>query len=131
MELTGFDADITGENVVKHDVFDKVASVVFFVIVLLRVADRDGQDIDILIGEIIGAVNKNRVFRTDRGAEAFENHVVNSYHIRAGENLFADRRIEHFADTTELTARDDRAGFVDHADHAVNGVFQLVNDALK
>ena len=62
MKLARFKLDIAGEDIIQHDVFNKVVAVVLFVVELLQVGKSYAQKGDVLISSFVGALNKSVIF---------------------------------------------------------------------
>ena len=58
MQLPRFGVDVAGQDVVQHDVFDKVCLVKFFVVILFDALQADRQHGRKLLGRFIGALHK-------------------------------------------------------------------------
>ena len=58
MQLPRFGVDVAGQDVVQHDVFDKVCLVEFFVVILFDALQADRQHGRKLLGRFIGALHK-------------------------------------------------------------------------
>ena len=71
MELVALEIDVTGQDVIQDDVFDKVAPVVLLVVILLDAVQRDRKQADVFRRLGIIAGDEHRVFRTRTAAEGF------------------------------------------------------------
>ena len=60
-ELAGFYKDVAREYVVKNNIFNEVASVVFLVIELFDAREGDGENPGIFLGKIVIACYEYRV----------------------------------------------------------------------
>ena len=70
-ELARFQINIARKDVVEDHVLDKVAAVVFFVVILLDAAQRNRKQGGVAAGLRVAAGNKHRVFRPGPASEGF------------------------------------------------------------
>ena len=64
-----FDINITGENVIQDDVFDKAGFVILFVINCLDVVKRNCKNGSDLVGCLVISLNHNNIFKLCMGAD--------------------------------------------------------------
>ena len=132
MQLLGADVDITGQNVVGDDIFDKGPLVMlFFVVGLGSIQGHVGHDTDAL-GRFVISFHEHGIVKigapTDERLQSFllhHNHRIR----RAVETNHSFRPL--FPDHGSFAAGYHVAIRVNDADHAVCGFFHLDNHTLK
>ena len=130
MHLPGLDIDITGQDVIQDHILDEVVAVVLFIIILLDAGQCHCQDPAVPGGHLVRALHKDCEFRLGLGAERLVGISVPNKLIL----VFA--HIQHeiltgFANAGEIAAGNHRCGIIHNADHTVDGIPHLVDDALK
>ena len=129
-QLAALQINVAGQDVIEDNVFDEIAAVILFIVILLDAVQRNSQKADIFCGFRVVAGDEHCVFRARAAAEGFICVVAgNKCSLRC--NVFRRYGFRYFADLAELAARDNHGGLVDDADRAVNGITHLMNDALK
>ena len=90
MELVALEIDVTGQDVIQDDVFDKVAPVVLLVVILLDAVEGHGQDFDIFLGRRVLAGHKHGVLRAGTAAEGLEAVFIRLEHVYRSHLLWRD-----------------------------------------
>ena len=130
MELVALEIDVTGQDVIQDDVFDKVAPVVLLVVILLDAVEGHGQDFDIFLGLRVLAGHKHGVLRAGTAAEGLEAVFIRLEHVYRSHLLWRDF-LADLPNLPQLAAGDDYGGLIHNADGTVDGITHLVDDTLK
>ena len=130
MQLSGFNVNVAGQDVVQHNAFNEVVAVVLFIVVLLDAGKGNGEDGSVAGSHLVGAFHENGVIRLDVGPEGFVGVAVPDENVVGVAKI---RRIVVTAgpDLRQIAAGDDGRRFIDHADHTVDGVPHLMDNALE
>ena len=112
------------------NILDEIAAVILFIVVLLDAGERDAEHPAHLGGQIIGAGNEHRVFGFHLGAKGLVGDAIadKQFVIFA---QFRRQKIVRLANLGQIAAGNDGRAFIDHANHTVNGIAHLINQALE
>ncbi len=130
MHLARFGVDIPGQDVIQHDVFDKVYLIELFVVVLLDGLQAYGKQSRIARRRFVGALHHHRVIVVIVGAEQKERKISLHKRFFCGR-VFADHALAHFTYTVQVGTGDHNAGFVHNTDCAIDRLLHLIDNALK
>ena len=125
MELSRFEINIPGEDIIKDNIFNKIGPVILFFIEKLQVIEshtaygRESRSVFIL------AFNKNGIICLGAAAYVAEGVTVNDMHLVIGKDIHGRR--EHFADLAQFTARKDSTGLINDAERSADGIADLMN----
>ena len=130
VQLAGLGVDIAGQDVVQHDVLDKVGLIELFVMILFDALQADGEHRGKLASRLVSAFHKHGIVVMLCAGELLVGVTVPHKAVARGQ-AFSHKALTHLADQVQLGAGDHRAGLIHHADHTVDRVFHLVDHALK
>ena len=130
MQFLTLDIDIAGKDVIQNDVFDERALVVFFIVKVLDVAQRNGQHFGHFVGHFVFTLDKDNVLRFVSAGERTIG-IAAADDAFAGEGKFVTDTLTHFADPNQFGAGNDNAVFIDDTDDAVDRVLHLVDHTLE
>ena len=129
-QFTGLEVNITGQNVVKNNVLDEVAAVVFFIIILLDGGEGDGKNVCIAQSEIVGTLNKNSIFGVRMAAEGLVGITCGGEAVRIGD-LFGKNTLTNLAAAGKITAGNCDTRIINNTNGAVDCIAHLVNNSLE
>ena len=113
-----------------NDIFDKVAAVIFFVIILLDAGKGDRHNRRVFFGKLIVALDEYGIFGVHMRSERFISIAVDNRRLAVLEHRRHFRR-KHFPDSSEFTAGNHCTRLINHADCPVNGIGHLMHNGLK
>ena len=125
MQLTRFDNNITGEYIVKDNIFDEIVAVIFLIIILLDAGHCDSKNIRIFRSVFIGALNEHGVIGCSADAERLIGVAV------ADEDVMRITQIQRHkligrADLGQVAARNNGCVLIHNADGGIHGIAHLV-----
>ena len=129
-QLPGFQIDIAGQDIVQNDIFDKIAPVVLFIIILLDAGQGHRQQRRELGRLVIRALHKQDVLGAGTGTERLIRIAALDEQVLRGKGL-GRHSIGHLADPPEIAAGDDGQRFINDTNGAVNGLPHLMDNTLK
>ena len=130
VQLTRFQADIAGKDIIEDDVLYKVVSVILFIVVLLDAGKRDCDNACILCGRLVRALYEYCVIRLNMNAERLVGiAVADEYFVRIAK--LDGEEVVSAAHSCEITAGNDGAVFIDNTDNAVYRILHLMNNTLE
>ena len=129
-EFSCFDVDIAGKNIIKNNVFYKVCTVVFFIIILFDSCKGDSHKRAELCSKFIGASYKNCKLRLLFGTESFICKTVANMTFTGG-TVIGYKEVVSFACTGKVAAGNNGCTVVNHADGTTDAVMHLVYYTLK
>ena len=130
MQLARFGINIAGQDIVQHHVFDEIRFVELFVMILLDVLQADGKKRRIAPRRLVCALYQHGVIVALVGREQMIGKAV-AHKAVACRQALGCNAVAHLPDAVEVCAGDDGARLVHNAYHAVDGIFHLINHALK
>ena len=129
-QLTRLEIDIPRQDIVKDNVFDKVATVIFFVVILFDARERNRQQRGKLARLFVGTLHEQDVLRTRPGSKRLVGIAVLHKGFLQGKG-FGGNRIGNLPNASQITAGNNGHSLIDNAYRAVNRLPHLMNDALK
>ena len=130
MELPGLDIDVPGEDVVQDDILDEVVAVVLFVVVLLDAGQRHRKDAAVAGGHLVRALDEYGELRLGLRAERLVGVAVPDEDVLVFAHI-QQQELAGLPDARQVAAGDDGGGIVHHADHPVDRIPHLMDDALE
>ena len=130
VKLLGLDVNIARQDIVKDDILDKRALVIFLVVKLLYVGKRDRQHLGQHLSHFILALNENGVFGFHIIADRTVGIAALAYHIRRVKQIVAQTG-HKLSYSHKLRTGNNVIGFINYSYCAVNGIFHLMNYTLK
>ena len=130
MQLSGLDKDISREDIIQNDIFDKIAAVIFFVVILLDILQGDGEHPADFGRQVIGAGDKNGVLRPHFGAKGLIGDPIPDKQVVVLPQVDS-QEIIGLPDLGQIAASDNGGIFVHHANGTVDGIPHLVYKPLE
>lgn len=130
MQLSGLYSYIARQNVIQNDIFDKIVSVVFFVIVLLYAGKGDGNHRGVLGRRFVGSLHKYHIIGSHMNTEGFIGVAVLGIRVVSLVQLNREKLVGS-AYFGKIAARHYGSVLVDHPDNAVDSVLHLMYHTLK
>ncbi len=130
MELVALQIDIARQDVIQNHIFDEIASVIFFIIILLDVVHGHSQNFYIAPGVRVSAGNKGSIARPLAAAKGLKSVFIVDKDIVTG-HILCDPIIEHISHTAQIAAGNDNRRLISHTDGTVDGVAHLVDNSLE
>ena len=130
VQLPRLGKDIAGQDVIQNDILDKIAAVVFFIVVLLDAGKGDTEHAAHFSRQVIAAGNKHGILRLHLGAKGLVGNAVPDEQLV----IFAQirrQKIVRLADLGQVAAGNDGGALINDADHAVHSIPHLINQALE
>ena len=90
MELSCLNEDITGQDIIEDHVFDKVRAIVFFIVILLDIRERNRKNVCVLDRIGIASGNENGIFRTRIRSEGFIGVAVDDKRSGGSQKLYGN-----------------------------------------
>ena len=126
----GLDEHEKQEALEWNDILDKIAAVVFFIVVLLDAGKRDAEHAAHFGRQVIAAGNKHGILRLHLGAKGLVGNAVPDEQLV----IFAQirrQKIVRLANLGQVAAGNDGGALINDADHAVHSIPHLINQALE
>ena len=130
MQFLCLGKDIAGQDVVEHNVFNKIVAVIFFIIVLLDTGQGNCKDLCIPCSHLVTALDKNGIIRLDMRAKRLIGIAIADKHIVRLAKI--DRIIiSGRTDLGKFAAGNNRRIFINYTDHPVDRITHLVDNTLE
>ena len=131
MQLFGLDINIAGENIVQNNVFYERRFIVLFVVKNLDISKRNSKNCGKALRRLVLYFNENDLLRLGIcRIERFIGVTSDGHDVRRIRH-FVTYSLTHLADLSQFAARNYHTRFIDNTDHAVGGVFHLINNSLE
>ena len=130
MQLTRLGVDVAGQDIVQHNILDKVRLVELFVVVLLDALQADGQHRRKLGGGFVRTLHKGGVIIVLCVGELVVRVAVQGKGLPCGL-AHGGHAVTHFPDLPQLRAGNDGAGFIHDTDDAIHSVLHLIHYVLE
>ena len=130
MHFPGLDIDVAGQDVVEDYILDEVVAVILLVIILLDAGQCHSQNAAVPGSHFVRALHKDRKLRLGLGTERLVGISIPHKQIL----IFPHVQHEIFTglpDASEIAAGDNGSSIVHNADHTVDGIPHLVDNALE
>ena len=130
MQLPRFGVNVTGQNVIQHDILDKVCLIKLFIVVLLDALQADGKHGSKLLCRGVRALHKDGVVIVLCVGELVIGIAIAHEGI-PGCLTYSGNTLTHLTNLPQFGAGNDGAGLINHADNSIHCVLHLVDHVLE
>ena len=130
MKLTALDINISGKNIIKNNIFNKIRSVKLFIVCLLNLIKSNCNNICKMLAHIIRSLKKNSIFGMNGIAESLIGAAVNTG-LQPRKNTCGNNAFSNFSDLAEFRTGNNRAALIHNADITIKRISHLIYNALK
>ena len=130
MKLFALDVDITRQNVIENNIFDKGNLIVFIIVEALDIIERKGKHHRHFVCDTVLTFYEHCIFRTDAACHrAIRISRKNNRICRICQFFF--HRLLGFTDLHQIAAGNDNAAFINDTDRSADRILHLMNKSLK
>ena len=132
VKFLGADVHVARQDIVGDDVLDKGGLVVLFLIIVLCLIEGHGGHRADHLRRLIRTLGKgDKLHPSAGGGQGEVGSVCGGIRLRAVFHLVEVKIVKVRANNGKLTAGNDEALIIDHADRSVKGISHLNDDILK